>query len=268
MPMHSRPQSPSRRRRFRRYLWLLLLIAFIIPIAASAGRLAYDGGPRGWESSWSSAGSLPAAAKYQPARIAVLAAPTGGWRGAVAVHSWIVFKPEGAREWTRYDVVGWGNPVRQNGWVADGRWRGNDPIVVADVTGEQAQKLIPKIQSAVQDYRWRNAGDYRAWPGPNSNTFVAHVLRAVPELGVLLPPNAIGRDYRPEFYAGLTDSGTGVEVNFLGYLGIKLGWVEGIELNVLGFVAGFDLRHPALKIPGFGRIGIDGMASSANAKAD
>lgn len=266
--MHSRPQSPSRRRRFRRYLWLLLLIAFIIPIAASAGRLAYDGGPRGWESSWSSAGSLPAAAKYQPARIAVLAAPTGGWRGAVAVHSWIVFKPEGAREWTRYDVVGWGNPVRQNGWVADGRWRGNDPIVVADVTGEQAQKLIPKIQSAVQDYRWRNAGDYRAWPGPNSNTFVAHVLRAVPELGVLLPPNAIGRDYRPEFYAGLTDSGTGVEVNFLGYLGIKLGWVEGIELNVLGFVAGFDLRHPALKIPGFGRIGIDGMASSANAKAD
>ena len=40
------------------------------------------------------------------------------------------------------------------------------------------------------------AGDYRIWPGPNSNSFTAAILRAVPELGVSLPANAIGRDYR------------------------------------------------------------------------
>jgi hypothetical protein len=34
------------------------------------------------------------------------------------------------------------------------------------------------------------------WPGPNSNTFTAAVLRAVPELAILLPPNAIGKDFR------------------------------------------------------------------------
>jgi hypothetical protein len=31
--------------------------------------------------------------------------------------------------------------------------------------------------------------------------------------------------------------------------------VEGLELNVLGLVAGFDFRHPAIKLPGYGRVG-------------
>jgi hypothetical protein len=72
-----------------------------------------------------------------------------------------------------------------------------------------------------------------------------------------LPPNAIGKDFRDGIYAGLTDSRTGIELSLFGLLGIKVGWVEGIELNVLALVAGLDLRHPAVKLPGFGRIGID-----------
>jgi hypothetical protein len=95
------------------------------------------------------------------------------------------------------------------------------------------------------------------WPGPNSNTFIAAVLRAAPELAMTLPPNAVGKDFRDGFYAGLTDSRTGVELSMFGLLGIKAGWVEGLELNLLGLVAGLDLRHPAVKLPGFGRIGID-----------
>jgi hypothetical protein len=55
-------------------------------------------------------------------------------------------------------------------------------------------------------------------------------------------------------YIGWTDSGTGFEANLWGIFGIKIGWVEGIEVNFLGLVAGVDLRHPALKIPGFGRL--------------
>ena len=165
-----------------------------------------------------------------------------------SVHSWIVFKRAGAKNWTRYDVVGWGMPVRTNGWPADGRWYGNMPVAIADVSGPDAEKMIPKIEAAVRDYSYAQAGDYKIWPGPNSNSFTATVLRAVPELGVELPPNAIGRDFRPGFYAGLTDSGTGIEV------------------NLLGLVAGLDLRHPALKLPGFGRIGVDAPIGSALAK--
>ena len=50
-------------------------------------------------------------------------------------------------------------------------------------------------------------------------------------------------------------------------LGVKLGWVEGIELNVLGLVAGLDLRHPAVKLPAFGRIGVDAAVARAAGSA-
>ena len=41
-----------------------------------------------------------------------------------------------------------------------------------------------------------------------------------------------------------------------GYAGLTLGWVEGVEVNLLGAVAGFDLRRSALKLPGLGRLGL------------
>ena len=47
-----------------------------------------------------------------------------------------------------------------------------------------------------------------------------------------------------------------MELNLYGLLDLKLGWVEGVEVGLLGLVAGLDLRHPAIKLPGFGRIGV------------
>jgi hypothetical protein len=38
---------------------------------------------------------------------------------------------------------------------------------------------------------------YRPWPGPNSNTFLAHIARQVPELVIQLPSNAVGKDHLP-----------------------------------------------------------------------
>jgi hypothetical protein len=94
------------------------------------------------------------------------------------------------------------------------------------------------------------------------------VLRAVPQLEATLPSNAVGKDFRAYPYIGLSDSRTGVEASLWGLLGVKLGWVEGIEVNFLGLVAGLDLRHPAVKLPGFGRIGFDdGTAIAAPAPA-
>jgi Protein of unknown function (DUF3750) len=163
-------------------------------------------------------------------------------------------------------VVGWGQPVRVNNWPPDGRWFGNTPVAIADISGPDAEKLIPRIEAAVNQYRFNHAGDYRIWPGPNSNSFTAAVLRAVPELGVALPPNAVGRDFRDRFYAGRTDSGTGVELNLYGFAAVKLGWVEGIEVDLLGLVAGLDLLHPGVKLPGFGRIGVESPVATALAK--
>lgn len=260
-------QLPARRSR-RKIIVLTILALFLLPVAARAALYAYQGGPRSWrDADWSSTGNLPAATANPDARVLVMTGQTGGWKGTVAVHSWIVFKRAHARDWTRYDVVGWGSPVRRNGWAPDGRWYGNQPQVLADVSGPEAVAMIPRIEQAVKDYQFANSGDYRLWPGPNSNTFVATVLRAVPELGVTMPPNAVGRDYRPLPYVGLSDSGTGVEASLWGVLGVKLGWVEGIEVNVLGLVTGLDMRHPAVKLPGFGRIGFDaGVATAAPAK--
>jgi hypothetical protein len=240
---------------------LIVLALFLVPLALYAAFYATEKRPHRWDQAdWSSAGVLPRAMQEPAARVLVFTARTGGWKGVFSLHSWIVIKPENAPGWTRYDVVGWGSPVRTNGWAPDGRWFGDNPKMLVDVRGVQASVLIPKIQAAVRDYAFGNAGDYHIWPGPNSNTFVATVLRAVPELGVTLPPNAVGKDFRDGAIAGLTPSGTGIEATLYGLLGITVGWVEGIEFNLFGLVAGLDLRYPALKLPGFGRVGFDAPA--------
>lgn len=50
-------------------------------------------------------------------------------------------------------------------------------------------------------------------------------------------------------------SRNGVFVTLAGYLGLTIGWVEGFKLNFFGAVVGLDVRRPALKLPGLGRIG-------------
>ena len=255
--------------RFNRLILVMLaiLLVFFAPILARAAFYAFDNGPRSWrDADWSSTGMLPAAADFTPARVIIFTGKAGAWKGIFSVHSWVVIKHANEKRWTRYDVVGWGEPVRRNNWPVDGLWYGNKPVMLVDISGPDAEKLIPRIESAVAAYDYAQAGDYRIWPGPNSNSFIAALLRTVPELGVALPPNAVGRDFRYGFYAGLTDSGTGLEINLRGYAGVKVGWIEGVEVNLLGLVAGLDLRHPGFKLPGYGRIGIESPVTTALAR--
>jgi hypothetical protein len=209
----------------------------------------------------SSAGVLPPAAANSEAVVRIYAARTVRWRGIVAVHSWIVFKEQGAERYSRYDYTAWGEPIRVNGFVADGRWFGQMPETVFSADGAAAALLIPKIRGAIAAYKYRNLGDYRAWPGPNSNTFVAAIIDAVPEMKAVLPPTAIGKDFPYDGdWLGRTASGTGWRATLGGYLGITVGWLEGIELNILGAVLGIDVRRPAIKIPGIGRLGMSAAA--------
>ena len=204
----------------------------------------------------SSAGLLPDASNKPEAVIRVYAARTVRWRGIFAVHCWIVVKERGAPQYTRYDYTAWGEPIRVDGFVPDGRWFGASPQTVVGVDGETAERLIPKIRSVIEKYRFSSYGDYRPWPGPNSNTFVQAALDAVPELNAVLPPTAIGKDYPYRgAWIGITPSRTGIFASLGGYLGLTVGWVEGFELNLLGGVLGVDVRRPALKLPGIGRVG-------------
>ena len=146
--------------------------------------------------------------------------------------------------------------MRRDNWAADGRWFGQIPELVAAIEGEAAEAMIPRVRAAIADYPYAGRGAYQAWPGPNSNTFVNHVLSAIPQAGIALPPTALGKDFRTDGrFAGLTPSRSGIQLGFGGLLGLTVGWIEGVEVNVLGLVAGLDIRRPALKLPGFGRIG-------------
>ncbi len=237
---------------------LIFALLIIVPVALSAIYYLVRKRRGDWQTAdRSSAGLLPAAPDQPDAIIRVYAARTVRWRGIFAVHSWIVVKERGARRYTRYDYTAWGEPIRVDGFAPDGRWFGTVPETVVSVDGEQAERLIPKIRAVIESYKFRAYGDYSPWPGPNSNTFVQAALDAEPELKAVLPPTAIGKDfpYRGE-WMGRTASGTGVFASLGGDLGLTIGWVEGIELNFFGGVLGLDLRRPALKFPGIGRLGL------------
>ena len=241
-----------------RKLLIAFLLLIFVPIGVSATSYWFGDRQGNWQTAdRSSAGLLPTASNHPDALIRVYAARTVKWRGIFAVHTWIVFKEKSASRYVRYDYTAWGEPIRSNGFAADGRWFGAAPETIVAVDGDEASRLIPKIQHVIENYKFRSLGDYSAWPGPNSNTFVQAVLDAVPELNAVLPPTAIGKDYPYDGeWLGITPSRTGIYVSFGGYLGLTVGWVEGVELNFFGAVWGIDVRRPALKFPGIGRLGL------------
>jgi len=240
--------------------WLLLFIALLLsgPLLALAfGRASMNGDWR--TATHRPVGLAPDAAEHDDAIVQVYASRTFGWRGAFADHTWLAAKPKGADRYTRYEVIGWfarsgGSVVSVSaGRAPDAEWYGATPRLIRDVRGAQAQTVIDKLGRAVSDYP--HANTYSAWPGPNSNTFVAHLGRAIPELRLALPSTAIGKDYLPagEWVARMP-SGTGYQLSLSGLLGVSAAADEGFELNVLGLVTGIDVRRPALKLPGIGRV--------------
>ncbi len=85
--------------------------------------------------------------------------------------------------------------VQRNYAIPDGLWFGAGPRLLVDHRGDGVEAMIDAIEAVIESYPY--AREYRSYPGPNSNTFLAHIGREVPALKLDLPANAIGKDYRP-----------------------------------------------------------------------
>jgi hypothetical protein len=213
------------------------------------------------------AGLAPEPATTPEAVVQVYAARAVSWRGYFGVHTWIAVKPTRAERFTVYEVLGFrlfrggDTAVVARDRSPDGYWFGNRPELLSDLRGDGVDDVIHRIEAAVANYPY--PGTYHVWPGPNSNTFVAHVLRAAPELKVDMPSTAIGKDYLGIKSVGMTPSGTGAQVSLFGVAGLLAGVEEGIEVNLLGLTFGINPKRLALKLPIIGTLHPGGDAEAA-----
>ena len=137
---------------------IIFLCLFLLPVVLHGAIWWAQGWPRSWShADWSSAGVLADPTERPEATVRVYAARTGRWKGIIAVHSWLVIKRAHADQYDRYDVVGWGRPVRRNNYAADARWYGNDPELVFAVDGKRAEAAIPALEEAANDVRLKDA---------------------------------------------------------------------------------------------------------------
>ena len=170
----------------------------ILPLRVAALLAACSSGQDWRTASRESAGIAPDPAETREAVLRVYGADAWGWRGWFAIHTWIAAKRTGESAYTIYEVIGWrasrGIPVvRVARDLPDRHWFGARPRLLKEHRGEGVDTLIDAVERAVRDYPWPT--QYKVFPGPNSNTFIAWIGRQVPELGLDLPFSAIGSGY-------------------------------------------------------------------------
>ena len=243
-------------RRMLRFSGIATLVIFFAAASMTVGRVK----GQDWRTaSQAAVGLAPDPAIMPEAVVQVYAARAMGMKGMFGVHTWVAVKPSGAPQWTVYEIIGWrlrrsdDSALVVRNRAPDARWFGNEPELLADRRGAGVDELIARVRKAAEDYPWSR--EYTLWPGPNSNTFTAWIARAVPELGLDLPPTAIGKDYMGARLLGSAPSGSGVQFSLFGLAGMTASGVEGLEVNLLGLTFGVNPFDPALKLPLIGRIG-------------
>jgi len=174
----------------------------------------------------------------------------------LAVHYWfVVFSPE-IKEWERWELwqdtnaggTSWGHIHKNLMYPGDGVG-GGPSVIEMEWRGAVAQNIYAVLNAPAR-YPYRDV--YLPWPGPNSNTYIAWILRQS-QAAYDLDPRAIGKDYLGYLGGSVTTTGTGLQIESP-VLGVKVGFYDGVELHLLCFTLGIDVWTPALKTP-VGRFG-------------
>ena len=257
----TQPKSKTRSRHVWRSLAIVFALYFLpVGVQVAAYYAGNDRDTPWWELRRDSSEQAPDPFATDDAIIQVYAARAVRWRGALGVHTWIATKRSNEDFYTRLEVMGYAlrwsdSSVQIRQGQPDRYWYGSKPTLLREVRGgNEVDSLINDLHQLANDYSV--ADQYKVWPGPNSNTFVAHLARQVPELNVDLPPTAVGKDYRIDGQViGTPPSGSGLQLSVGGLIGLIVSPEEGIEINLLGLTAGIDLSPLALKLPAIGRIG-------------
>lgn len=179
--------------------------------------------------------------------------------GLIARHTWLVVRAAGEDRWQRWDLFteDGGGPL---GHVAT-RFDGPEDDMGAGpsrvewvIEGEEAAGLAACVRREAPRYADRVR--YRAWPGPNSNTFVDAMLRTC-EIARPMTGTAVGKDWRGWIGGSLTRERTGLQLE-TPLVGASAGLREGVEVHSFGLTVGVDLWPPALIVPfGEGRFGFE-----------
>lgn len=163
----------------------------------------------------------------------------------IARHAWFAVRDKGESQWERIET----------GYCGSGPVGGIGDVILHEVwRGEGVSKKIACLRAHEDRYQPRDR--YLPWPGPNSNTFVAQLLRRC-GLRADLPATAIGKDFDGPVSASWTTGGTGFQIE-TPLIGFRLGLTEGVQIHLMAFEIGIDWWPPAIIVPiGSGRIGFD-----------
>jgi hypothetical protein len=175
---------------------------------------------------------------------------------AVAVHCWFAVFDVDSRRWHRWEV--WqaknagGKSIghvhcdlrHPDCGVGGGAYR-----LAAEWDGSAAGAIYAVLTKAHDYPHWDR---YRAWPGPNSNTFVAWVLREA-GLHYALDPRAIGKDYMGVLGMRRFSRPPCAQVE-TPVLGVRISLRDGVEVHLLGLTCGLGWSPLEVYTP-FGRVG-------------
>ena len=183
---------------------------------------------------------------------------------AIAVHYWFAVFDPALRQWHRWEV--W--QTKHAGGKSIGHVHcdlrhpdcgvGGGAYRLAAEWGGSAARAICAVLENVQSYPHRDR--YRAWPGPNSNTFVAWVLR---EAGLhhSFDPRAIGKDYSGLLGIRLSSRPPRAQLE-TPLLGVTLSLHAGVEVHLLGLTCALRWWPLEVYTP-FGRVSFLKTADSA-----
>jgi hypothetical protein len=168
----------------------------------------------------------------------------------LAVHHWFVtYTPEIGR-WERWEVWQTANAggtswvhVHRNLMHPDRGVGGGPMRIEREWRGDDARRLIEVLEDPLR-YPYRDR--YRAWPGPNSNTYAVWALRQA-GLAHEFDPRAVGKDYLGRYGVGLVTSGSLLQVASP-LAGVRFERGRGAEVQLLCLTFGVG-AGPVVKTP-------------------